>query len=156
MAKVEVVSGSILDAKEQYIVHQANCISSYSRGLAAQIFQKWPETNIYSTTTTTNSGTVPGTVRVPGTIIVRNNVIALLAQKYPGRATRTDDSSAQRLLWFRQCLQFVSKLKPETIAVPYNIGCGLAGGLWKDYWAEIKIWAHSLPLGTIVRVYQHQ
>jgi len=43
-----------------------------------------------------------------------------------------------RLQWFKQCLAEIEKVIRDTdvVAFPYNIGCGLAGGDWAQYFAQ--------------------
>ena len=43
------------------------------------------------------------------------------------------DTSMNRQLWFKQCLDEIDKLELDEIAIPYLIGCGLAGGNWGKY-----------------------
>lgn len=70
-----------------------------------------------------------------------------------------DDSTTQRLVWFKQCLSALAEelnmdKEIHSIAVPWKIGCGLAGGQWSLYEAAIKEFAgivkhrvviHKLP-----------
>ena len=103
----------------------------------------------------------------PGTIDVRhppplsNNspmVINMFAQwelgpalKYnrvPCPAIYGSDSSANRVTWFQNCLDSISNLggeKPASLAFPFEIGCGLAGGKWPEYEAMIEAFADANP-----------
>jgi len=84
---------------------------------------------------------------VPGTIKIakgKPNIIAIFGQwshgslkskfieKYPkpdgNRETRND-----RVNWFKQGIQDIETQINEPIAVPYKIGCGMAGGDWNTY-----------------------
>lgn len=123
-----------------YIVHQCNCVTNRPLGLSAQIFRKFPEANIYS----------DGTQRKPGQIIVRGRVVALLAQKTPGKPKATEP----REEWFLCCLNelktFMEQNDITEIAFPYGIGCGLAGGNWDKYYQMIEEFAKD----TTVYLYQ--
>jgi len=44
---IEIISGSILDAKEKYIAHCCNCVTQKSAGVALAIFDKYPYSNTY-------------------------------------------------------------------------------------------------------------
>jgi len=79
---MEMIKGDILDAKEDYILHQVNCVSTAAKGLAASIFTRFPECNIY---TLRSRG-------VPGTITITNRIIHLHGQYYPGRPWAGKDS----------------------------------------------------------------
>ena len=46
-ASVEEVVGDLLEATEQYIVQQANCVTSYAHGLARAIEEKFPHADVY-------------------------------------------------------------------------------------------------------------
>ena len=69
------------------------------------------------------------------------NIICLFAQWTPGKPTRFTrsypdtytDTKEDREKWFKMCLDEVDKLGLDEIAMPYQIGCGLAGGNWKKY-----------------------
>ncbi|KAJ1489388.1 hypothetical protein T484DRAFT_3497960 [Baffinella frigidus] len=115
------------------MLHQANCCTEGARGLAKVLFEKWPSANIYKA------------------------VVHLLAQVGPGkpRNDKSDDSKAKRLHYFRTALTSfaaaVADDPPKTIAMPFLIGCSLAGGHWPDYYSAIK--EFSTRHGIIVRLY---
>ncbi len=133
---LSIKHADLLDATEDYICHQCNCVTTTPYGLSAQIFQKFPYANIYAQRTL-NPGSKnfarPDTQSAPGTIDVIGNVINLYAQYGPGKPNGFNDSIEQRKTWFKNCLNQIGALKPKSVAVPYNIGCGLAGGVWSEY-----------------------
>lgn len=43
------------------------------------------------------------------------------------------DTYDERKKWFQDCLDILDSNNYGTVAMPYGIGCGLAGGKWKDY-----------------------
>ena len=59
----------------------------------------------------------------------------MYAQIYPGLPKYNNDSVNKRQMWFNECLKKISVIKDikgfkeKQIVMPYNIGCGLAGGL---------------------------
>lgn len=69
------------------------------------------------------------------------------------------DSLDDRFRYFQDCLLQITALlhtKPteqQTIAFPYRIGCGLAGGSWPRYEAELKAWSDANPAFD-VKLYQ--
>jgi O-acetyl-ADP-ribose deacetylase (regulator of RNase III) len=127
------VSGNLLDSNEQYIVHQCNCITTHSKGLSTQIFRAYPEADTYSRNDT----------RKPGTIHVFDKVINLYGQKYPGKS-RSHSIAKQRLHWFQKGLFEILELNPVSVAFPFKIGCGLAGGKWEHYLRLIELFEVSL------------
>lgn len=44
-----------------------------------------------------------------------------------------NDSYNNRKIWFKECLDILDEHNYGTIAIPYGIGCGLAGGKWDEY-----------------------
>jgi len=140
--KVKVIEGAdILASCTKYIAHQVNCKSTGSKGLSQAMFKKYPYSNVYT----------DGTVRIPGHIIVRGDgedtryVINMVAQFYPGKPTLSPfDSPETRLKWFKTCLDEILEIKDlESIAFPYKIGCGLAGGDWSEYLKLIEDFAQK-------------
>jgi O-acetyl-ADP-ribose deacetylase (regulator of RNase III) len=131
---MEIIQGDLLTSGEKYIAHQCNCISIGARGLAKNIADKWKYADVY----TQRKGHSK-----PGTIVLTSpdnpseeytpHVICMFAQFQPGKPNMYNDSPRQRLTWFKQCLEEIVKLGIDTVAMPHNIGCGLAGGDWKEY-----------------------
>jgi len=117
------INGDILKAKEDYIIHQCNCRSYHSSGLANQIFKVFPEANTYIDS---------NFKRIPGEISVHGRIINAYAQDYPGKSDKEP-----RLEWFKKCMYAIVALKPKSIAMPVFIGCGLAGGDWEQYYKVI-------------------
>lgn len=143
---MRIVSGDILTYPSNYIVHQCNCVTTSSAGLAASIFKKWPEANTYQRGSrgrqpgridTIRPGKVPsGSVKIQS---MRNSVddlwiINLYGQYYPNGPSAYE-TKQQRLLWFREgCSQLADFVETnKTVTLPYLIGCGLAKGSWNDY-----------------------
>lgn len=128
---MKFINCDILKFECDYIVHQCNCISKGSKGLAKRIFDTFPETNIYKNR---NKPDIPGTISITKLELNLLNsspnfkVINLFAQYYPGKSNRTNDSEDLRLKWFHKGLFEISKLEPKTIAFPNGIGCRLAQG----------------------------
>jgi len=126
---MQYYTGNILDVQEGYIVHQCNCQTTSSKGLANQIFTRFPYANIYKNNKN----------RIPGTIKITYNVIGLFAQNSPSKPNNFE-TKQQRLQWFIECLQKLQHInydnleyKSNILNFPYKIGCGLAGGDWDSY-----------------------
>jgi O-acetyl-ADP-ribose deacetylase (regulator of RNase III) len=130
---------SIINANEQYIVHQTNTKSKKAKGLSKSIFDEFPYSNEYKED---NSRKI-GEVSIKGDGIKQRYIINLYGQINPG-APKSNDSYENRKKWFAQCLKKISKIENlSTIAFPYNIGCGLAKGKWEDYFDMIKNFAET-------------
>lgn len=159
----KIVSGDILNFDCDLIVQQCNCVTVKSHGLAQSIKEKYPYGDIYSRRKKRSENQVK-TPDTPGKTVIckpENNlsephIACLLAQFYPGKAGNyyskyykyegldIDDSNKNRVKWFEKALiDLEEQLKKDytyikDIAFPYQIGCGLAGGQWKNYISLIK------------------
>lgn len=160
-----IVSGNLLDAGEQYIVHQTNCLTTRAAHLAYDVFQRFPHADIYAERGRLGvlKEGAAGLRHVPGTIQVRGNIINLLGQLGPGlpRAQRAvaglgvlPDTAAVREDWFRAGLAAIGALPGvESLAFPHSIGCGAAGGNWVAYRAMLDAFASAHPHIRVV-IYQ--
>jgi hypothetical protein len=124
---VEIKCGDIIKAKEKYIVQQCNCTGDKSAGLSKAIKD--------------NFGVNPYDRKnndIPGTYKIYDNIVCLFAQRNPGKSSSDNDTKEMRLNWFKFSFDKFIKENNGSIAIPYNIGCGLAGGNWDDYLKAIK------------------
>ncbi|CAJ1355695.1 unnamed protein product [Effrenium voratum] len=176
---IEEVTGDLLTAQEQYIVQQSNCATTYAAGLAAAISSSFPHADVYAPDRRRERGSEKGDV--PGTIAVcggpcasqdqeKRGVINVFAQFRPGKPSRKEgpveykglvsspdvvDDERQRLEWFKAGLQRIAELPVESIAFPYQIGCGLAGGRWPSYLEALEEFAAKVePQGVKVKIYK--
>lgn len=136
---IKVINKDILLSECDFIAHQCNCVTKKSRGLAKAIFDKYPQANTYSNNYN----------RILGEISIHGKIINMYAQKYPG-GSKSEKEYNDRLKYFKSCLKKINREFPDkSIAMPYNIGCGLAKGKWKDYKKIIKkydnIVLHKFP-----------
>ena len=60
------------------------------------------------------------------------------------------DTLEDRYDYFIECLQKITELNITSIAIPYKIGCGLAGGNWEEYYNALNEWANKNPNIKIV------
>jgi len=135
---VEVVFGDITNSEARYIAHQCNCVTEYSLGLAKSIFEKFPYSDCYQGR---KEKDVPGTIKIFGNGVDQRYVINMFGQYYPGKPRHSENQN-DRISYFRKCLEEITKITDlESIAFPKNIGCGLAGGNWSEYFNEISIFA---------------
>ena len=158
---IKIVNDDLLSAKEEYICQQTNCISVKPHGLSETIKKRF-NVDPYSIRRSLNGRNIAieEDRSIPGTIQVFDNafgpkIIAMNAQYGPGKPykynQKQEDSFEKRLIWFYTCLFEISKLNPKSLAFPYNIGCGLAGGNWeRDYYPAIKYFSEKFPKIEIV------
>ena len=135
-----VIKGNLLDTPIKLIAHQVNCQGVMGGGVAKQIKEKYPE--IYqnykiglenyikeighrplglSFNLTTNDHT--------------HTILNICGQDFYGRDKQYTDYEAffngfvDSITDYRDINQFCDNVQIP-IAIPYNIGCGLAGGDW--------------------------
>lgn len=141
------INGDLLEATEDYIVHQCNCVTNHSKHLAKSVFDAFPHANTYKTRSKDkNTHHTPGTIDIMGDGINKRFIINAYAQYYPSKSKYTNDNPKNRLQWFNECLQKISQIKDikkKTVAFPFNIGCGSAGGNWDEYYEIIQDFANK-------------
>lgn len=149
------------------ICHQVNCLTVRSHGLSRQIALKYPWADIYQkrrpvakrNLATLETRGVPGTLR----IFSKSGcpaIVCFLSQWDFGRCQNIRqrkispyvDTKENRETWFRQCLQELAQTPFQTVAFPFKMGCGLAGGDWSFYFGLIKIFAKTSGKKIIIAV----
>jgi hypothetical protein len=134
--------GNVLDAKEEYICHQCNCVTKVAKGLAKDLFERYPDANVY---------TSRKTYSVPGTISVHGTIVNMFAQINPGKPNlQGRDTVENRLAWFKSCLFLIQDLEPGSIAMPWKIGCGLAGGDWSVYKSMLTDFSYDSGIDIVL------
>lgn len=128
---IDIIRGDIFDAQEKYLCHQTNCVTKRAAHLSKDVFTKYPYADIYAARINPDK---------PGTIIVRGNgkdqryVVNLLGQYFPGKSKYPDsslDGLDIRKKYFHRCLMEIAKIPNlESLAFPWKISCGAAGGDW--------------------------
>ena len=120
--------GNICNAKESIILHQVNCCGVMGAGVAKAIRERFP--NVYESYVKVckhfEKTELLGKIQCIASL---NNktIVNCFAQLLYGHDRRHTNYEALKL-----CLQKVHDRYPdESIAIPFGIGCGLAGGDWK-------------------------
>lgn len=133
------IEGDLLQAKEKYIAHQCNCVTNRGAHLAKAVFDRFPHADIYSGRTIAST---PGTIDIKGDGKSKRFVINMLGQYYPGSPkdpNSTLDGSKARENYFHKCLLKIYHMEDlESIAFPYRVGCGAAGGYWNNYLGTLE------------------
>lgn len=142
--------GDLLKSEEQYIAHQSNTTTVGARGLAKALFKRFPYANVYGN----NKGRRVCTIEIRGTE-AQKRIIAMYAQKGPGKYMKAGENMRIRETWFRECLREVAKISDlKSVAFPHRIGCGLAGGNWSRYKTMIREELVEKVKGIKVVIYQ--
>lgn len=156
---IDIVIGDLFFSKEKYILHQTNCVTNKAAHLSKDVFKHYPYADIYTGRTIPNK---PGTIEVRGNGQDQRYVINLLGQYYPGKPKyplSTLDGIPVREKYFHQCLLRVAKIDNlESVAFPWRIGCGAAGGDWDHYLGTIINFANYIEekQGATVTIYRRK
>lgn len=146
---ITIIEANILTAQTKYIAHQTNCISKSSAGVAKCIFTKFPYADTYKNRLKADK---LGTIKIMGDGKEQRYVINMNAQVYPGPSNK--DNSGERLEAFDKCLSHIADIPElESIAFPFNIGCGLAGGNWEHYLIVLEKFAVVIEKSQNAKTY---
>lgn len=155
---IKIINNSIFTTGVKYIAHQNNCVSQYSKGLAKDIFEKYPYANCYMGRREYDSTTYsePGTIQVCGDGLEQRGIINMFSQYYPGKATETIDTIKDRKKWFFNCLMKIAEIENlHSVAFPDHIGCGLAGGDWEWYFKRLVDFSNYVEKKAVVLIYEN-
>lgn len=146
---MNIKNGDILESGADVICHQVNCIGVMGAGLAKQIADKYPD--VYKTykelvALSADPREMLGTIQLcPAT--ESQTIANLFAQIKPSRKGVQTDYEA-----LKKCFEIVKgQCAGKKVAIPYKIGCGLAGGDWRvvsqmiddvfyDFNGSVEIW----------------
>lgn len=130
-----VMPGDVLQTPIEIIAHQVNCLGTMRAGLAKQIKDKYPHVESWYKIYCHKRDTQP--ILGTGQIVHQDDhyFFNIFGQYGYGTSKRQTDYKAFKS-GFKDAIakyrfltnDYKSQLK---IAIPYHIGCGLAGGDWK-------------------------
>lgn len=150
---IKVYEGNIFTTSAEIIAHQVNCQGVMGAGLAKQIRDTYPE--VYEAYRDHCLNHEKSGALLLGSILyqpVKNKrlcVANLFAQDKFGNGCQTDYEALKKCF---NILEQHAGAKNFKVAIPFKIGCGLAGGDWesavfpmiKDVFAqsstELEIW----------------
>lgn len=139
-----IMEGNLLHTPIQIVAHQVNCCGVMGAGVARQIKNLYPEVyyayaSYVKDFTELNDMPPLGECLVQETDDGRHIILNVFGQDGYGRDKQYTDYEALRkgfvngIRWVRDEYQngeYYGMLQ-LTIAIPYKIGCGLAGGDWE-------------------------
>lgn len=154
MSYYTLIEGDLLKSDAKYICHQTNCFTSTGSNLAKAMFEKFPHSDIYAPRANYEREELPLPGENPGDIVIKGNgvderyVINMMSQMFSGGVRYPDgakDGFIARQRYFKDCLLKIMKIPALTsIAFPYKIGCGVAGGSWETYEQLIDIFSRVM------------
>lgn len=132
---VHIINGDLLKSDCNIIAHQANCMSTMGSGIAIQIRKLYPEAyeadcsfNVSALNRLGEFSAAKITVK-NGEILVGN----LYGQyRYGTNRIHTNYDALKKALnnFVEYAISHCINKENMKIGLPYNIGCGLAGGDW--------------------------
>lgn len=126
---VTIKTGDLLNATEKVIAHQVNCFG-ITGGLAFEIFNKWPDAgNDYDQLINRipNSSILLGIPQMTGLQRDGHIIANLYGQYAPG--ADYNPTALERAL---TCLGEIARQYGWSVALPYKLSCGIAGGDWEE------------------------
>ena len=159
---IKIIQGSVLDAQEDYVLQQCDCLSTQPKDLDLDYKKEFPWADVYGmrapmngfrNIATNDSRGKPGEIQQFPAGTEEPTVIAMFSQICPGRPFTgfnknkrfKDDTAENRVKWFTQCLEEITKLNPESIALPDQLGCYRNGADWEIYSDIIQEFADKNP-----------
>lgn len=159
---MEIITGDLLAATEDYIVQQCCCTAVRPAGLSKAIAEKFADANPYANrhplkkggnTATESERAVPGKCKIIGARKVAC-LYGQYAQGKPGYAEVPDYAKDRQGYFESALLDLISQIPPDaSLAVPYKIGCGMAGGNWSIYLGILQKIADNHP-SLKIRIYR--
>ena len=129
---IKFKDGNILNAEENIICHQTNCIGVMGGGLALQIRNKYPE--VYNCYKKLCSEFKPNELlgKIQIVKVEGNNkyIVNLFGQNNISKTTRMTDYDALEVALNNLKTNMELQDEKLSVAIPYNIGCALGGGDW--------------------------
>lgn len=133
-----LIHGNLLESEEEVIAHQTNCvIKGEGAGLYRFLIKKYPYAHVYSRRY--KDGT-PGEITIDFPQSMEGPIVIGIQGQYNVGVSGDHngiDTHENREKWFAECLEkideFMTRNGYTSIGFPYMIGCGLAGGVWKNY-----------------------
>lgn len=160
LSNITTTNAKIQNATEQFIITYGDCVSIYPVSTTAEVYLQFPDKNPFRHRRRyENSHYIRIETRPkPGSVYVshgQQKVACIFGQYYKGKSfahnkydpyhtqITVEDSYEDRLKYFSNGLKKIAKLQPQSIAIPYHIGCHIYGGQWKDYEKIIENFAQK-------------
>jgi len=146
---MEIVNGNLLEAPENILVHQTNCMGVMGSGIAKQVKEKYPEVfNGYYNYCKTNT-----VENILGTALICEADDGKLIANVFGQVNYGTDKIYTDYEALRKGLEEVKVFADQhflSVALPYNIGCGRAGGDWEivskiieEVFGDVKLYKYE-------------
>jgi hypothetical protein len=167
---IRIVTGDLLSAPQAVIAQQCCCMPVIPRGLSksfadelrVDFYAKHKQRVVNASVARRKDRPEPGSIECEP-IMGKDGqwAVALYAQYGHAKLIPTGpfrdgvpDGRAERLGYFTQCLQelalWMRTNGHKSVAFPYGIGCGMAGGKWPEYLGTLINWSKTNEDITVV------
>jgi len=137
---VQIVEGNVLDAPDYYIVHQVNNCGIMGGGLALQVRNRFPglfeDYQAFCLRWSFEEKKKRGFIHLFETEKKDHVIVGVFGQNGLGRNKNYTDYEALEAGLIS--VATLCNACEKTAALPFGIGCGLAGGDWKTVYPIIK------------------
>ena len=126
---ITIKTGDLLSATEDIIGHQVNCFGA-AGGLAYHVFNKWPDAKndyMHLVTRLKMKKALLGMAQLTGQQKDGHIIANIYGQYQPGADYRPD--ALEKAL---AMLGEEARTMNCSVALPYGISCGIAGGDWNE------------------------
>ncbi|MFW5962600.1 MAG: macro domain-containing protein [bacterium] len=151
---INIIEGDLLQANTDIIGHQTNCVGVFGAGIAKQIAKKYPYVKKEYTTYCKQKKPkeLLGTYQISKTnsFLIANLFGQLHYGRYGEYYSKYKRQTRYNML--KSALESLHNDYPtQAIALPYQIGCGLAGGNWE----QVKAIIDDVFNDSIVYLYKY-
>lgn len=147
---IEIVTGNILDSKEDMICHQVNCQGVMGAGVSKALYSKWP---IVKSEYISYCQKQKSSKKLLG----KYNIVQVEPEKFVANIFGQLDCGRDRsrvYTNYEALANAFSKIRAnhfdKSIAFPYGFGCGLANGDWNIVYDMINTYFKGMK----VRIYK--
>lgn len=146
--KITEINGNLFDSKADVLCHQVNTYGVMGAGIAAEVKKRFPD--VYTTyrelCKTFDAESLHGEALI---LPADNRKGQYIANLFGQTDWGTNYKSLEAAL--RKVAAWMDENEKKTVAVPYKMSCGLAGGNWdivrgiissvfEETWINVEIW----------------
>lgn len=153
---IKIVNGNILEAKEDIIGHQCNAKGVMGSGLAKQLRDSLHYNFAYEKYIDLCSYTSPQVLLGMCQIVeCHSKIVANLFGQFDyGRDKNIVYTNYEALFSALKQLSSYARFHRKAVALPYNIGCGLANGNWDEVYPMLDLLFDEYYEGTSLTLYK--
>ena len=157
LSNIRYIENDLVSPKSEkidIILHQCNCGGKMGAGLARQIARKYPEVAKLEQ----NFCSVPRSAFAKNCIVTTHDgrvVVNMHSQfRYGTEKRQTNYKALETCLRLLSTYYFSSQSPDLVIGIPYNLGCGLAGGDWNVVLPIIEQFASKVKQTVVIVKYK--